>query len=242
MSSRAALSGSLTDLPLPTLLPLVEATARSGVIELQGPGGAGLIVLDGGGITLALSDAGPTLPQVIVGSGIATAEEWERAHVVSLRGASLADALVEGGADEARLEAVLREQTIGALFEFLVPVGIDFAFLPGSTHPLGTRFCFDADELLAEAQERVDVWKVIAERIPSVTMVMRLTRDLAAPSITIDAADWTVLARVDGRATIAELIQDLGMSSFAVCGVLHRLLLAGAVEAVPSPSAPAVAR
>lgn len=236
MSSRAALSGSLTDLPLPTLLPLIDATGKAGVIELNGPGGDGLIVLDGGGITLALSDAGPTLAQVLIGSGIATAEEWERAHVASLRGQALADALVEGGADEERLRAALREQTLGALFEFLVPVGIDFAYLPGSRHPLGPRFTFDADELLAEAQVRVDAWKVIAERIPSVSMVMRLARTLGDASITIDAPDWNVLARVDGRTSIAELIRELGMSSFAVCGVLHRLLLQGAVEPVPAES------
>jgi len=232
MSQRAALSGSLTDLPLPVLLPLIDATRQAGVIELHGPGGDGLIVLDGGGITLALSDAGPTLAQVVIGSGVATADGWERAHVASLRGQALADALVEGGADERRLRAVLREQTLGALFEFLVPAGIDFAYLPGSTHPLGTRFCFDTDELLAEAQVRVDAWTVIAERIPSVSMVMRLSRALEASTITIDAADWKVLARVDARASIADLIRDLGMSSFAVCGVLHRLLLLGAVEPV----------
>src|SRR4051812_15246422 len=130
MSSRAALSGSLTDLPLPTLLPLIDRTGGAGVIELRGPGGDGLIVLAGGGITLALSDAGPTLAQVIIGSGLATPDEWERAPLASLRGQPLADALIDAGADGERLRAVLREQSLGALFEFLVPVGIDFAYLP----------------------------------------------------------------------------------------------------------------
>ena len=49
--------------------PTVSANVAATADEFD----AGLIVLDGGGITLALSDAGPTLPQVIVGSGIATA-------------------------------------------------------------------------------------------------------------------------------------------------------------------------
>jgi len=47
----------------------------------------------------------------------------------------------------------------------------------------------------------------------------------------ITAADWRILALVDGRSSVADIIGSLGMSAFAVCGVLHRLMMAGAVEA-----------
>jgi hypothetical protein len=229
MSSRAALSGSLTDLPLPDLLALVGSKGQAGVIELTGST-PGLLVLAPGGITLALSDAGPTLQQVVVGSGLTGSDGWETAHLASLRGAPLAQALIDTGADPIRVEAVLREQIVGALFEFLVGADAEFAFLPGATHPIGDLFVFPADDLLADARARLDAWKVIAEAIPSVNTVMRLTRELPHTDITIALDDWRVLARVDGCTTIEELIRELGMSSFAVCGVLHRLVLAGAVE------------
>lgn len=229
MPPRAALSGSLADLPLPEVLGLVGATRQAGVVEFEG-GAAGLLVLAPGGITLALSDAGPTLQQVVVGSGLTDSDGWDAAHLASLRGAPLARCLVDGGVDAGRLEAVLREQIVGALFEFLVASDADFAFLPGATHPIGDVYVFPADELLAEARARLDAWKVIAEAIPSVGTVMRLSRELPADRVTIEGDDWRVLARVDGRATIEELIRELGMSSFAVCGVLHRLVLDGVVE------------
>ncbi len=54
-----------------------------------------------------------------------------------------------------------------------------------------------------------------------------------AKQLTITADEWHVLSRVDGRATIADIIRELGMSVFAVCAVLHRLLQTGAVEPVP---------
>lgn len=231
MSSRAALSGSLRDLPLPDLLALVGATHQPGVVEFSGIG-SGLLVLAPDGITLALSDAGPTLQQVVVGSGLTDSDGWEAAHLAALKGTALAQALVDGGVEPDRLESVLREQIVGALFELLVAADAEFAFLPGATHPIGAVYVFPTDELLADAQARLEAWKIIAEAIPSVSTVMRLTRELPHPDVTISGDDWRVLARVDGRTSIEALIRELGMSSFAVCGVLHRLVLAGAVETV----------
>jgi hypothetical protein len=233
MSPRAALSGSLQELPLTALLPLLAAKQRQGVVELSGAS-AGVVVLDEGALTLALADEGPTLQQVIVGSGIASADGWEHAFSASMRGDGIADALISGGADPELLEIVLREQTIGALFEFILPSDTDFVFLEGATHPLGSRFRFDSAEMLDAAADRVDGWKVIAETIPSTAMVMRLTPELTEPTITITAEDWRILARVDGHTTVADLIRALGMSAFTVCGVLHRLANAGCVEPLPT--------
>jgi hypothetical protein len=233
MSPRAALSGSLLELPLTALLPLLAAKQRQGVVELSGAS-AGVVVVDEGALTLALADEGPTLQQVIVGSGIASADGWEHAFSASLRGDGIADALITGGADPELLEIVLREQTIGALFEFILPSETEFVFLEGATHPLGSRFRFDSAEMLDAAADRVDGWKVIAETIPSTAMVMRLTPELAESTITITAEDWRILARVDGHTTVADLIRALGMSAFTVCGVLHRLANAGCVEPIPA--------
>jgi hypothetical protein len=62
---------------------------------------------------------------------------------------------------------------------------------------------------------------------------MRLARELPRAKLTVTADEWHVLSRVDGNATIADIIRELGMSAFAVCAVLHRLLQAGAVEQAP---------
>ena len=99
--------------------------------------------------------------------------------------------------------------------------------------PIGGRFTFAVDELLADAGQRVDAWKAIAEDIPSISMRMRLAHSLRRKQLTVTADEWHVLSRVDGQATIADIIRELGMSAFAVCAVLHRLLQTGAVEPVP---------
>jgi hypothetical protein len=229
MSSHVSLSGSLRDLPLAELLGLLIAARQQGVLEFYGAA-PGTVVLDDGAVTLALAAEGPSLQQVIIGSGITSAAGWEQASWQTHDGVGLADALVQAGADEQKLEAVLREQCIGAFFELLLPSDTEFAFIPDGRHPLGTRFHFDSYELLDEATTRVDAWKVIAVAIPSTSLVMRISGELPEPSITIGAADWVVLAQVDGHRSIADVIGALGMSAFAVCGVLYRLLLQGAVE------------
>jgi hypothetical protein len=227
----SALTGSLRDLPLHELLTFLQRGRRTGVVRFDGAV-RGVIALHDGLVTLALAEDGPSLQQVLVGSGIASNEGWHQAQLAATRGVPLADALLRRGADTERLKAVLREQTVGALFEFVIPSDTEFSFVPDATHPLGHRFVFDPLDLLDEADERVAAWRQIAEAIPSTSMVMRLCLEAPADVIEVSADDWRVLARVDGHRTIAELIRSLGMSAFAVCAVLHRLLLARIVEPV----------
>ena len=230
MSGRAALSGDLADLPLLDLLAWVGAASPRGTIELAG-GAVGTIELVDGRIALASADDGPTLAQMVIGSGAISADGWESSSRAADGGADLADALIDAGADPELLAGALREQTVGALFEFLVPGETSFTYTPEASRSLGGRFAFESADVVDEARARVEAWKVIAEAIPSVSVVMRLTRQLDAPTISVAADDWRILALVDGRATVADIIRELGMSAFAVCGVLHRLMLAGAVEA-----------
>jgi hypothetical protein len=229
MSPTAALSGSLADLPLADLFGLLTATGQSGVVEFSGAVAA-VIVIDAGSLTLGLVDGAPTLQQVVIGSATASADQWEAAQVAVRSGAGLADALIEQGCDPDRLRDVLAEQVVGTVFELLLAPDDTFAFLPGAGHPLGTRFPFDAPPVLDEARGRVEAWRVIAEAIPSTDAVLRLRRELPSPTISLVAEDWRVLSLVDGHATVAGIIRELGMSAFAVCAVLHRLIDAGAVE------------
>jgi hypothetical protein len=225
----AALEGSLEDLPVRELLGFLAASKRTGVVEISGTT-PGLLVLHEGELVLALSDSGPTLQQVFIGSGLTTSDGWWEATTAGHRSGSLVDAVLEGGAEADQLERVLREQTVGAVFELILPSKDHFVFSPGATHPVGHHFVFGLDEVVAEADERVAAWKVIAESIPSTSIVMRPVRFLPGESVTVNAADWTVLALLDGHRSIADIIRELGMSAFSVCNVLHQLRTAGIVE------------
>jgi hypothetical protein len=240
MSSSDALSGSLRDLPVSDLLALLSATAQTGIVELQGAV-PGFVALHEGWLTIAAAGEKLSLEQVVVGSGITSVDGFRQAQIAARRGPGLIDALIRRGARPDQLEAVLREQTVGALFELVIPSDTSFVFLPGLTHPVGNRFRFSPGELVTEAARRIAAWRMIADAIPSTAVVMRLAPVAPDDVVSVAAEDWTVLARVDGHSSIAELIEDLGMSAFAVCAVLHRLLLSGIVEPVePDPYHPGV--
>jgi hypothetical protein len=231
MAPLNALSGSLRDLPVADLLSFLWSSGRTGVVEFRGTV-PGFIALDEGLITLAVAGDGPSLEEVVVGSGITSIEGFEQAQLASERGVAVIDALIRRGADAYRLESVLREQTVGALFEFVLPSDTDFVFLPGAYHPIGSRFRFSPDELVHEATRRIAAWRQIADAIPSTAIVVRLCPEAPEAVVQVTAEDWRVLARIDGLRTIAELIRALGMSAFAVCAVIHRLMVAGIVEPV----------
>jgi hypothetical protein len=234
MASREpALSGTLADLPVPDLLGLLAGTHQTGMLELTG-GNPGVIAVEQGAVTIALSAMGPTLQQLFIGSGLTTAERWDDVVAAADRGNKLTDALIDVGVDEDQVRAVLYDHTVGAVFELMLPSDDSFAFLADERHPIGDRFTFAVAEVLDDAGQRVEAWKTIAEAIPSVSMCMRLSHHLDGDTITVTRDEWHVLSRVDGRATIADIIRELGMSAFAVCAVLHRLLQGGAVEPVPS--------
>jgi hypothetical protein len=227
----AALQGTVADLPVPDLLRLLAGTNQSGLLELTG-GNPGVVSLHEGAVTLALSAMGPTLQQVFIGSGLATSDLWDDVVAAANQGTRLTDSLCSAGVDPLRMREVLYDHTVGAVFELMLPSGDSFAFLPGEEHPIGSRFMFSVDELLDDAAQRVDAWKAIAVAIPSTAVRMRMSRELPGASVKIGADEWHVLSRVDGHATIADIIRELGMSAFAVCAVLHRLLKRGVVEPV----------
>jgi hypothetical protein len=233
-----ALEGTLEDLPLPDLLSLLAAGSKSGLVQVLGRDG-GTLVMTAGKVAYAESSAGPTLEQVLIGSGCASGDSWQTAVDRSRAGTSVVDSLLADGVDSAQLRQVLYEQTVGAVFELMLPSNATFEFYADETHEIGDGFQFEIDLLVADAERRVEAWKVIAEAIPSTSVVMQLVHRLPAGEVTLTADDWHVLARVDGRASVADIIRILGMSAFAVCAVLHRLLGMGVVEPTDERLTPA---
>jgi hypothetical protein len=219
----ADLTGTLDEFPLQDLLQLLAIGRKSGVVRFNGAS-PGILAVHDGALTIAMSDTGPTLKQVFIGSGVTTADGWDRAMRSAETGTPLVASFLDQGADDELMEQVLLEQTTGAMFELLLPSGDRFEFREGEEHPVGSRHRFPHEPVLDEANRRVDAWKIIADAIPSTAAVMALAPAIPGDEITISADEWHVLARVDGHATVADIIRELGMSAFAVCGVLHRLL------------------
>lgn len=226
----SALSGTLADLPLPDLLGFLVRSGGRGVLTLTGPVPA-TIELDAGRVAFAETEGDPSIEAHLRSAGIDD-DLVTTAERAASRGLPLSDALVDGGAATVDLRAVLYEHTVNTLFELLGAPDDHFLFDPEGRGRVGSRFSVELEPLLADADRRRRSWATIATSVPSTAVVLRWTRNLGkdAPSVTVTADDWTILSRLDGTQSLADVVREVGRTSFSVCEAAHRLIGAGLLE------------
>ena len=84
--------------------------------------------------------------------------------------------------------------------------------------------------LMAESAKAASEREAIRRVIPSTDAVPRLAAELPGPSVTIDAADWAVLAMMDGRTSIHAIAAGLLVDEPTLVKRLVRLKGAGLFE------------
>ena len=179
--------------------------------------------------------AGPAeLPGVraaLVGAGVVPPPSWERAERDSTgAGARLVDQLTQDRAVTPEvLHDGLYELAVNTVFELLLPSRAPFRFEAAVTHRLAGGGAFDVETVVADAAARLQAWRMIADVIPTTSLVVRLVPQLPVDEarVVIEREEWPVLAAVDGVRDVATIITHTGLSAFGVCGVLHRLITRG---------------
>lgn len=213
-----ALEGSLGEIDFETVLRLIAGSHRSGELAVAPPRPARFVFAEG----------------VLVG-GIAEQD-----------GSVIASAA--RGVDPTEDAEVRRDTLVTALATALIPSGASFRFVLRTSRwsSVDARAGFALDEVLGEAHHRLDAWRVIADVIPSVSMVVSLAPDLpdGLEEVSLGRADWQVLAAIDGHRSVAEIMASLRRSAFDVCSTLYRLITVGvvAIPTEPRPARPAAGR
>ena len=231
--SEDALHGDLHEFPLDALLRTLETGRRTGVLHIEGGSD---VWFSNGRTYLVTSPSGAPIASVLFGAGAGTAEELQALLRPGVRHSALHHILVDRPGIEKTLRVLLHEYILNGLFELLVPSRRRFTFDPGRCHPLGNELAQETSALLEQAQQRLDVWRRIAARIPSTSarfaMVTELPDQGGQRRVSVD--DWRYLALANGTRTVADLIEDLGETPFRVCSVLYRLLLEGLIVELPA--------
>jgi hypothetical protein len=81
--------------------------------------------------------------------------------------------------------------------------------------------------LLMEAARRLDEWRVLSKKIPSVDLVPELTvRENRHEQITLNPQEWLLITRIDGSRSIGDIGKTLNMSSFDVAKILYGMITA----------------
>jgi hypothetical protein len=106
----------------------------------------------------------------------------------------------------------------------------EFQFSP-SDEPERQTITKSNTNLLMEAARRLDEWRVLAKKIPSVELVPELmARENRHEQVTLNPHEWMILTRIDGRRSITEIGLALGISSFEVAKILYGMLTAELVQ------------
>src|SRR5687767_12664482 len=106
----------------------------------------------------------------------------------------------------------------------------DFQFNP-SEEPDRQTITKSNTNLLMEAARRLDEWRVLSKKIPSVDHVPELlARDNRHEQVTLNPHEWMLITKIDGNRSIAEIGRTLNISSFDVAKILYGMITGELVQ------------
>lgn len=121
----------------------------------------------------------------------------------------------------AQLRDVIGEEAVYAL---AIWNDGDFLFAAGE-EPDRQTITRSNTNLLMEAARRLDEWRVLSRKIPSVEMVPHLhVRENRHEQVTLNPQEWLLVTRIDGQLSILEIAQRLEASPFDVAKILYGLI------------------
>ena len=106
----------------------------------------------------------------------------------------------------------------------------EFQFSPGEDSDRQT-IAKSNTNLLMEAARRLDEWRVLSKKIPSVDYVPELlARENRHEQVTLNPHEWMLITKIDGRRSIVEIGRALDMSSFEVAKILYGMITGELVQ------------
>ncbi|HET8646453.1 MAG TPA: DUF4388 domain-containing protein [Vicinamibacteria bacterium] len=147
--------------------------------------------------------------------------------------------LHDGKIVHAALEDVAGEEAVYALAIWSQG---DFRFEPGSDTSERT-ITKSNTNLLMEAARRLDEWRVLSKKVPSVDWVPEfVVLDNREGQINLNTSEWMILSKIDGHRSVKGIAADCSLSVFDVAKILYGLVAAGLIsvkEPATPPPAPA---
>lgn len=100
----------------------------------------------------------------------------------------------------------------------------------------------DVTGIIMEGTRRVDEWQRIREIIPNETLIPSIVKSIPADTLELDEVHLTIIAAIDGRRSLAELVPETRSSAFTVSSTVHSLVREGYIQLMdPASQRPSVA-
>lgn len=114
-----------------------------------------------------------------------------------------------------------------------------FHFQPGDEPPTRT-ITKNNTNLLMEAARRLDEWRVLSKRIPSLDRIPKFkVPEGKQGQINLNTQEWLILSKIDGAHSIEQIAESVNLSTFEVAKLLYGLVTMGLVVLEEPPPPPA---
>ena len=226
------LEGSLDAFSLPDIFQLLSFTKKSGGLHLRRATTRGSVYFRDGSVTGASSDDGrQALARRLVGAaGVGEAELSAAVERAANEGVGVSRALLDAGAvDPDFLRSLVAEQVVDAVFDLLRWSEGDFSFTVDEPGPDDVGFSLGVEPVVNDARSRLESWDHACRVVPSPETVLALPVGVREDPV-VTRGEWALLALVDGRRTVAELVALAGRGDYAVVSQLAALIERGLLQ------------
>ena len=226
------LEGSLDAFSLPDIFQLLSFTKKSGGLHLRRATTRGSVYFRDGAVTGASSDDGrQALARRLVGSaGVGETELAAAVERAATEGVGVSRALLDAGAvDPDFLRSLVAEQVVDAVFDLLRWSEGDFSFTVDEPGPDDVGISLGVEPVVNDARSRLESWDHACRVVPSPETVLALPVGVREDPV-VTRGEWALLALVDGRRTVAELVALAGRGDYAVVSALAALIERGLLK------------
>jgi len=110
-----------------------------------------------------------------------------------------------------------------------------FRFYPEEESPAHT-ITKSNTNLLMEAARRLDEWRVLSKRIPSLDSVPKFkVPEGKQGQINLNTQEWRILSKIDGEKSIQDIAREIQFSTFEVAKLLYGLVTMGLITLEEKP-------
>ncbi len=231
-----ALKGNLKDFNLAEIFQLIAMGKKTGALVITAGEVSSTIYFRSGGIYTAYTGwkAAPFEERLAKALKISTDEVKKTSQEAAKSGIKLGEYLIaKKVVSQDDLKGLLAEHLADLLFDVFTWGEGDFFFEAGkedSEFDLGVTV--DIPVLIGVTDKRLEEWRKVKEKIPSLDLVfvLSLKPAEAGKDIVLKPIEWKALYFLDGQNDVRAVSEKMGLSEFEACRVLYRLVAEGYVE------------
>lgn len=230
------LEGTLDTFTLPDIFQLLAFTKKTGCLHLDQDGASGRVWFKDGEVFFAVASSGRLmLGKRLVGAGLVGTDEVKEAlsKQQDRQGVRLGRILLEMGAvDEETLKTFVREQIQDSIFDLMRWSAGNFRF----EHPIETDesigLSVSTENLIMEGSRRLEEWDSVRKKVPGRDAIVDMAPAPGESGVEVNLKpeEWRLLAMVDGKRTVGDLVDLSGQGEFMTCKLLYGMVGAGLLE------------